>query len=663
MKILTTSRASRAAAAVGLLSILPSSWAAITGTTGNVSVVPAPASVAAGAVENNTTIGAFDERQRRVLTQPLSLDITAVGNYNAGNPGLTPGTVPAGTTINSHFLHADIIGAGPITLNGTITFDQPILGIEIIDASLDATDNPLGANGTTYATGTPDRGLDFPSGDQIALLPGRRDIQISYDVFSVADQIRVITAADPTPPGMTFSMDFQGPSRGVAGPWGIPVFEGDILTPSARPPLGPWRPELLPPTPPGPVIRSASGPGFDLGLVPGPAGITEVDALSYGRDSGTRLRFSVDEWAIGLGGAVNGVIDEQTLPFPVAEAAADTFTYLSDIFAPTLAGNVIFTDGNGDTRPGVGLIEPNIAGAGQPDSGDNLDAVDMQTVAQQLTGPVFVSLDSAFTDPLEGNLANSGTAQANGFVGGDVIVITDTVFGPSPNLFISANQLGLDRVQNTERDSDDLDALVLNQNGDGVWAPEVGDFSDGSDWILFSVRRGSAVIGRPDSRLGIPIDAGDVLTIPVPGGSPFPAIVVRAEALGLQSFREDPLCGTTAQMDVSAGCDEVDALDTYESANLDTDGDGFFDDVDNCVIVANPGQFDADGDGYGNRCDPDFDNDCVVSFPDLGLFRTAIFSGNPLFDLNADGVVNFADLGILRTLFFQPPGPGLGICP
>ena len=663
MKTLRTRPACCLATVAGILSLAPASLAAITATTGNITVVPAPASVAVGAIENNTTIGAFDERQRRVLTQPLNLDITAVGNYDSGKPALTPGTVPAGTTINSHFLHADIIGAGPITLSGTITFDQPILGIEITDGALDVTDNPLGAPGTTYATGTADRGLDFSLGDKIALMPGRRDIQISVDVLNIADQIRIVTAGNPTPPGMTFSMDFQGPSRGVAGPWGTPVFEGDILTPSARPPLGPWRPEILPPTPPGPVIQSAAGPGFDLGLTPTPMGITEVDALSYGVDSGSRLRFSVDEWASGLGGAVNGVMDEQFPPFPVAEAAADTFTYVSDVFAPTLMGNVVFTDGNGDTRRGVGLVEPNFAVAGLPDSGDNLDAVDTQTGAQQLTGPVFVSLDAAFTDPLEGGAANSGTAQANGFVGGDVVVVTDTVFGPTPNLFISANQLGLDRVQGAGPDSDDLDALVLSQNGDGVWAPEPGDFSDGNDWILFSVRRGSAVIGRPDSRLGIPIDAGDVLTAPVPGGSPFPAIVVRAEALGLNSFRAEPLCGTTPNMDVSIGCDELDALDTYESANIDTDGDGFFDDVDNCALVFNPAQIDADGDGYGNVCDADFNNDCQTSIVDLGLFRINFFGANPVFDLNSDGAVNFADLGILRGLFFQPPGPGLGICP
>ncbi|MEZ5975726.1 MAG: hypothetical protein R3E96_13060 [Planctomycetota bacterium] len=48
--------------------------------------------------------------------------------------------------------------------------------------------------------------------------------------------------------------------------------------------------------------------------------------------------------------------------------------------------------------------------------------------------------------------------------------------------------------------------------------------------LLFSVRRGSWVIGQPDSIFGIPIEEGDILTTPLPtamgGVSPFPGIFI-----------------------------------------------------------------------------------------------------------------------------------------
>jgi hypothetical protein len=69
--------------------------------------------------------------------------------------------------------------------------------------------------------------------------------------------------------------------------------------------------------------------------------------------------------------------------------------------------------------------------------------------------------------------------------------------------------------------------------------------------LLFSVRRGSAVIGTPDSLFGIPISPGDILIPPVFAGGP-PAIFIAAEWLGL---------ATTRSMGVPFGGDDLDALD------------------------------------------------------------------------------------------------------
>ncbi len=68
----------------------------------------------------------------------------------------------------------------------------------------------------------------------------------------------------------------------------------------------------------------------------------------------------------------------------------------------------------------------------------------------------------------------------------------------------------------------------------------------------------------------------------------------------------------------------------------DTDGDGVPDALDVCILVpdgpAAPGplalaQRDTNGDGFGNACDP---------------------------DLNDDGIVNFSDLALLKRVFFRP---------
>ena len=94
----------------------------------------------------------------------------------------------------------------------------------------------------------------------------------------------------------------------------------------------------------------------------------------------------------------------------------------------------------------------------------------------------------------------------------------------------------------------------------------------------------------------------------------------------------------------------------------DTDADGFADNVDNCRLTPNPSQLDSDGDGLGNVCDADFNNDGVVNSLDLALFQQAFgtTSGSagfrPEIDMNGDGRVNALDLGLFRGRFGRAPG-------
>ncbi len=113
---------------------------------------------------------------------------------------------------------------------------------------------------------------------------------------------------------------------------------------------------------------------------------------------------------------------------------------------------------------------------------------------------------------------------------------------------------------------------------------------------------------------------------------------------------------------------EVDfAVVTVTVTNGDTDGDGIFDDLDNCTQVPNPGQCDSDGDGYGNHCDGDLTGNGVTNSQDTVVFRGQLgrASNAPAYnaaDFNCSGSVNAQDTALFRQLLGKPPGPS-GLAP
>ncbi len=76
----------------------------------------------------------------------------------------------------------------------------------------------------------------------------------------------------------------------------------------------------------------------------------------------------------------------------------------------------------------------------------------------------------------------------------------------------------------------------------------------------------------------------------------------------------------------SIGADEQSfTLTVTPAPGVDSDGDGVFDDLDNCINTANADQRDTNSDGFGNLCDADFNNDCVINVVDLGVLRSGFF--------------------------------------
>jgi uncharacterized protein (TIGR03790 family) len=102
----------------------------------------------------------------------------------------------------------------------------------------------------------------------------------------------------------------------------------------------------------------------------------------------------------------------------------------------------------------------------------------------------------------------------------------------------------------------------------------------------------------------------------------------------------------------------------------DLDGDGYANDRDNCTRIPNPRQRDTDGDGIGNFCDPDVDQNGLVttswgaSYPlsargDVEWIALTARNGpyDPDHDLDGDGAVNERDVSIAQLQLFMPPGP------
>ncbi|MFB3104465.1 MAG: thrombospondin type 3 repeat-containing protein, partial [Pseudomonadales bacterium] len=105
----------------------------------------------------------------------------------------------------------------------------------------------------------------------------------------------------------------------------------------------------------------------------------------------------------------------------------------------------------------------------------------------------------------------------------------------------------------------------------------------------------------------------------------------------------------------------------------DTDGDHVINQQDNCVLHRNgtveaSNQIDSNLDGFGNACDPDFDNDNKVERKERARLNQAQGStpGDPDYDpdldLDGDDVITSKDVGILDKFLNGPPGPSGLIC-
>lgn len=195
--------------AIGLLCLflalsMSTANAAIIGVSGPIVLIPPPPSVNVNVLQSDTQAVAFDEQQNVVLANPLAVDITTQGNFGT-QASLTPGTIAAGTTVSSHFVHYDpVTGSfvhGVQVNGGVIRFDHRIVGIITTGGNLDSSDSVVGVGGTTYPTGFAKRGLllDPFEGDNLTVACDTLTLNALYAGEDTA-QLRVITDTGTCPP-------------------------------------------------------------------------------------------------------------------------------------------------------------------------------------------------------------------------------------------------------------------------------------------------------------------------------------------------------------------------------------------------------------------------------------------------------------------------------
>jgi hypothetical protein len=111
------------------------------------------------------------------------------------------------------------------------------------------------------------------------------------------------------------------------------------------------------------------------------------------------------------------------------------------------------------------------------------------------------------------------------------------------------------------------------------------------------------------------------------------------------------------------------AMTASAGSVVDSDGDAVPDLFDNCrntdngpfASVGSCGtaeQLDSDGDGYGNPCDGDLNQDLATNGLDFTLMFGLLFTGPSAGDFDCSGATNGVDFTELFGLLFTAPGPG-----
>jgi hypothetical protein len=182
--------------------------------------------------------------------------------------------------------------------------------------------------------------------------------------------------------------------------------------------------------------------------------------------------------------------------------------------------------------------------------------------------------------------------------------------------------------------------------------------------ITFSIP--SVLLQGQLAQIKVPVKLGCLTCPPEQGGPEWVTAVALDPATGATLGRSLVSPEGTATIDLGkftgknvwVRIGSPDGSSTQAAAiETDTDKDGVPDSRDNCSAIPNPSQLDTDGDGYGNACDGDFNNDGFTNSLDLSLMRSMVGKRGAAADLNGDGIVNSLDIALFAKRFGSVPGP------
>lgn len=577
--------------------------------------ISAPAEIGNNPFDDDN-VRAFNETQNLELVENLIMDVRS--SDIEGNV-LAPGSV-----VSSHYVIYD--PASSNTAIGTVTFDEPVLGVIISTIRFNGTDDLLGNPGTNYSIG----GQSLGDNDSVSI--SGNSINYDFQTSFPGDAIRVITGTDP----VLATNPCGGADQTITGT----ITGGDALI------RGGEFVQLCDPI--GPVGDN----NFD-----------SYDLFAFEEQQAVELDapLALDTTAVIDAGEIVSSYYVVWDPVPTNDVLA-TLTFPDTIIGViTQQAELQASEFLGDAS--AVYLNPNLLGL---ESGDTVTvngaSIDIDFRAGSPGDSVRVILGSAsptfganVCDPADVTLQGSVTGGSAAANGGIFKQLCDPI-GPVGNDNYQANDLfAFEEQQNVT-----LGGPLLLDDPVNTSVPAGTVVS--SYYVAFDPGASREIVGTvtfPGQILGLSTSV-DTLTASDSLGNAT-AVYLNPGLRGLEGADSASFAGDTLSVDFGAQS-PGDYIRVFVAAP-DTDSDGISDATDNCISVANPAQQDTDADNFGNACDADFNNDCVINVVDLGYLRSVFFDTDELADLNGDGIVNAVDLGILRSAFFMVPGPsGFGDC-